>query len=174
GISDLRDESDRKGMRMVIEIKRDSNPRVVLNKLYKQTQLEVTFGVIMLALVDDEPKILNLKEILTHYLNHQKNIIIKRTQFDLNKAEQRAHILEGLRIALDHIDEVINIIRNSKDEKLAKEKLMKSFGLRDKQSQAILDMRLRRLTGLERDKIDEEYGKLIKEIARYKEILGNE
>ena len=174
GISDLRDESDRKGMRMVIEIKRDSNPRVVLNKLYKQTQLEVTFGVIMLALVDDEPKILNLKEILTHYLNHQKNIIIKRTQFDLNKAEQRAHILEGLRIALDHIDEVINIIRNSKDEKLAKEKLMKSFGLTDKQSQAILDMRLRRLTGLERDKIDEEYGKLIKEIARYKEILGNE
>lgn len=174
GISDLRDESDREGMRIVIEIKRDANPRVVLNNLYKHTQLQDTFSIIMLALVNDQPKVLNLKEILSCYLDYQKEIIIRRTQFDLNKAEDRAHILEGLRIALDHIDEVINIIRNSKDEVIAKSRLMESFGLTDKQSQAILDMRLRRLTGLERDKIDEEYEGLIKDIKGYKEILADE
>lgn len=174
GISDLRDESDREGMRIVIEIKRDANPRVVLNNLYKHTQLQDTFSIIMLALVNDQPKVLNLKEILSYYLAHQKEIIIRRTQFDLNKAEDRAHILEGLRIALDHIDEVINIIRNSKDESTAKSRLIESFGLTDKQSQAILDMRLRRLTGLERDKIDEEYEGLVKDIKGYKEILADE
>ncbi len=174
GISDLRDESDREGMRIVIEMKRDANPNVVLNKLYKQTQLETTFGVIMLALVNNEPRILNLKQVLKYYLDHQKEIIVRRTQFELNKAEARAHILEGLKIALDHIDEVINIIRNSKNEGSAKEKLMKNFGLSEKQSQAILDMKLRRLTGLEREKIDEEYESLIKEINRLKEILASE
>ncbi|WP_042679029.1 DNA gyrase subunit A [Anaerosalibacter massiliensis] len=174
GISDLRDESDREGMRIVIELKRDTIPKVVLNNLYKQTQLQDTFSVIMLALVNDEPKILNLKEMLTHYLKFQKEIIVRRTKYELKKAEDRAHILEGLKIALDHIDEVISIIRNSKDDKTAKDKLMSSFGLSEKQSQAILDMRLRRLTGLERGKIEEEYEELIKEINRLKEILASE
>lgn len=174
GISDLRDESDREGMRIVIELKRDANPNIVLNNLYKQTQLETTFGVIMLALVNEEPKILNLKQALVYYLDHQKEIIIRRTQFDLNKAEDRAHIVEGLRIALDNIDEIINIIRGSKEESIAKEKLMKNFGLSERQAQAILDMRLRRLTGLEREKLEEEYESLIKEINRLKEILSNE
>ena len=148
GISDLRDESDREGMRIVIELKRDANPNVVLNNLYKHTQMQETFGVIMLALVNDEPKILNLRQVLRHYLDYQKEIIIKRTQYDLNKAEERAHILEGLKIALDHIDEVINIIRSSKEESIARERLMTSFGLSEKQAQAILDMRLRRLTAV--------------------------
>ena len=174
GISDLRDESDREGMRIVIELKRDAIPKVVLNNLYKQTQLQDTFSVIMLALVNDEPKILNLKEMLTHYLKFQKEIIVRRTRYELKKAENRAHILEGLKIALDHIDEVISIIRNSKDDKTAKDRLMSSFGLSEKQSQAILDMRLRRLTGLERGKIEEEYEELIKEINRLKEILASE
>ncbi|MCR2045433.1 DNA gyrase subunit A [Anaerosalibacter massiliensis] len=174
GISDLRDESDREGMRIVIELKRDAIPKVVLNNLYKQTQLQDTFSIIMLALVNDEPKILNLKEMLTHYLEFQKEIIVRRTKYELKKAEDRAHILEGLKIALDHIDEVISIIRNSKDDKTAKDKLMSSFGLSEKQSQAILDMRLRRLTGLERGKIEEEYEELIKEINRLKEILASE
>lgn len=174
GISDLRDESDRDGMRMVIELKRDANPNVVLNNLYKQTQFQVTFGTIMLALVNGEPKVLNLKEMLYHYIEHQKEIVTRRTQFDLNKAEERAHIVEGLRIALDNIDEVIKIIRSSKDDTTAKNRLMESFGLSDRQSQAILDMRLRRLTGLERDKLDLEYEELIKEINRLKEILANE
>lgn len=174
GISDLRDESDRDGMRIVIELKRDANPNIVLNNLYKMTQLETTFGVIMLALVDEEPKILNLKQILVHYLEHQRDIITRRTQFDLNKAEDRAHIVEGLRIALDNIDEIINIIRSSKEESIAKEKLMKNFGLSERQAQAILDMRLRRLTGLEREKLEEEYESLIKEINRLKEILSSE
>lgn len=174
GISDLRDESDREGMRMVIEIKRDANPNVVLNNLYKFTQFQVTFGVIMLALVNDEPKVLNLKEMLTHYIAYQKEIITRRTQFDLNKAEERAHIVEGLKIALDNIDEVIRIIRGSKTEAIAKETLMDSFGLSEKQCQAILDMRLRRLTGLERDKLEEEYEALIKEINKLREILANE
>ena len=174
GISDLRDESDREGMRIVIELKRDANPNVVLNNLYKQTQLQTTFGVIMLALVDDEPKILNLKQMLTHYMDYQKEVVTRRTQYDLNKAEERAHIVEGLKIALDHIDEVINIIRSSKEEATAKKRLMESFGLSEKQAQAILDMRLRRLTGLEREKLEEEYEALIKEINRLKEILASE
>ena len=174
GISDLRDESDKEGMRIVIELKRDSIPKVVLNNLFKQTQMQNTFSIIMLALVDDEPKILNLKEMLNHYLNFQKEVIVRRTKYELKKAEDRAHILEGLKIALDHIDEVINTIRSSKDDKTAKDKLMSKFGLSERQSQAILDMRLRRLTGLERDKIEEEYGELIKEIDRLKGILASE
>ncbi|NLV87872.1 MAG: DNA gyrase subunit A [Tissierellia bacterium] len=174
GISDLRDESDKEGMRIVIEVKRDANPNVVLNNLYKFTQLQTTFGIIMLALVNGEPKILNLKKMLTHYIDHQKVVITRRTQFELAKAEERAHIIEGLKIALDNIDEVIRIIRSSKTEAIAKESLMNSFGLSDKQAQAILDMRLRRLTGLEREKLDEEYEALIKEINRLKEILANE
>lgn len=174
GISDLRDESDKDGMRIVIELKRDANPNVVLNNLYKYTQFQTTFGVIMLALVNGEPKILNLKQMLTHYIEHQKVVITRRTQFELKKAEERAHIIEGLKIALDNIDEVIKIIRSSKTEAIAKEALMKNFGLSDKQSQAILDMRLRRLTGLEREKLEEEYEALIKEINRLKEILANE
>ena len=174
GISDLRDESDRDGMRIVIELKRDANPNIVLNHLYKNTQMQVTFGVINLALVNSEPKILNLKEILVQYLDHQKDVIRRRTQFDLNKAEDRAHIVEGLQIALDNIDEVISIIRSSKDDITAKERLMESFDLSEKQSQAILDMRLRRLTGLERDKLEAEYEALIKEINRLREILASE
>lgn len=174
GISDLRDESDREGMRIVIELRRDANPNIVLNNLYKQTQLETTFGVIMLALVNDEPRVLNLKEMLKHYLDHQKEIIIRRTKFDLAKAEARAHIVEGLRIALDHIDEIINIIRSSKEEAIARQRLMDNFKLSEKQAQAILDMRLRRLTGLEREKLDAEYADLIKEINRFKEILASE
>lgn len=174
GISDLRDESDREGMRIVIELKRDANPNVVLNNLFKHTQLQITFGVIMLALVNGEPKVLNLKEVLHHYIEHQKEVIVRRTQFDLNKAQERAHIVEGLKIALDHIDEVIRIIRSSKDDSTAKESLMENFGLSEKQSQAILDMRLRRLTGLERDKLEEEYEALIKEINRLKSILASE
>ena len=174
GISDLRDESDREGMRIVIELKRDANPNVVLNNLYKQTQLQTTFGVIMLALVDDEPRVLNLKQMLSYYIEHQKEVVIRRTKYDLNKAEERAHIIEGLKIALDHIDEIINIIRSSKEESTAKQRLMDTFGLSDKQAQAILDMRLRRLTGLERERLEEEYEGLIKEINRFKEILSSE
>ncbi len=174
GISDLRDESDREGLRIVIELRRDANPNVVLNNLYKQTQLQTTFGVITLALVDGEPRILNLKQVLTYYLEHQKDIITRRTQFDLDKAEKRAHIVEGLIIALDNIDEVISIIRNSKEEAIARERLMDKFDLSEKQAQAILDMRLRRLTGLEREKLEGEYEDLIKEINRFKEILSNE
>lgn len=174
GISDLRDESDRDGMRIVIEIKKDINPNVVLNNLFKHTQMQTTFGIINLALVDNEPKVLNIKEMLYYYLEHQKEIIIRRTKYDLNKAEERAHIVEGLRIALDHIDEIIRIIRGSKDEATAKNSLMEKFSLSEKQSQAILDMRLRRLTGLERDKLNEEYEALIKEINRLTEILGSE
>ena len=174
GISDLRDESDREGMRIVIEIKRDANANVILNQLYKHTQLEDTFGVIMLALVDGEPKVLNLKEVLKYYLDFQKEVIERRTRYDLNKAEARAHILEGLRIALDNIDEVINIIRSSKTVADAKQNLTERFGLTEVQSQAIVDMRLARLTGLERDKIEEEYAELIKTINYLKEVLANE
>ncbi len=174
GISDLRDESDRTGMRIVIEIKRDANPNVVLNNLYKHTQLQDTFSIIMIAIVNGEPKLLNLKQVLRHYLDHQKEVIVRRTQYDLNKAEERAHILEGLRIALDNIDAVIALIRGSKTVVEAKEGLMNSFGLTEKQAQAILEMRLQRLTGLERDKIEEEYAALIVEINRLKEILANE
>lgn len=174
GISDLRDESDREGMRIVIEIKKDANANVVLNQLYKHTQMQDTFGIIMLALVDGQPKVLNLKEVLRNYLDFQKDVITRRTKFDLNKAEARAHILEGLRIALDNIDEVINIIRGSKTIADAKKGLMDRFGLSDIQAQAIVDMRLARLTGLEREKIEEEYAELIKMINYYREVLGNE
>lgn len=174
GISDLRDESDRDGMRIVIELKKDANPNVILNLLYKHTKMQDTFGVNMLALVNNEPKVLNIKSILEHYIDFQKDVIRRRTIFELNKAEERAHILEGLRIALDNIDEVINILRSSKTSDIAKEALMTRFGLSDRQAQAILDMRLRRLTGLERDKLEEEYNELMKVIARLKEILENE
>jgi DNA gyrase subunit A len=174
GISDLRDESDREGMRIVIELKRDANPNVVLNLLYKHTKMQDTFGVIMLALVDGEPKVLNLKEVLSYYISFQEEVIRRRTQFDLDKAEARAHILEGLKIALDHIDEVINLIRGSKTPDIAKEGLISKFGLSEKQAQAILDMKLQRLTGLEREKIEEEYNELIKTINHLKEILSNE
>ncbi|CUU45101.1 DNA gyrase subunit A [Clostridium beijerinckii] len=174
GISDLRDESDREGMRIVIELKRDANPNVVLNLLYKHTKLQDTFGIIMLALVNNEPKVLNLKQILENYIEFQKEVITRRTIFDLNKAEARAHILEGLKIALDNIDEVISIIRNSNTTEIAKNTLMERFNLSEKQSQAILEMRLRRLTGLERDKIEEEYNDLMKQIEYLKSILASE
>ncbi|MDZ7548213.1 DNA gyrase subunit A, partial [Clostridium perfringens] len=146
GISDLRDESDREGMRIVIELKKDANPNVVLNMLYKHTKMQDTFGVIMLALVNNEPQVLNIKQVLNYYIEFQKEVVTKRTVFELNKAEARAHILEGLRIALDNIDEVINIIRSSKTGEIAKNTLIDRFGLSDKQAQAILEMRLRRLT----------------------------
>ncbi|RXI46675.1 DNA gyrase subunit A [Clostridium tetani] len=174
GISDIRDESDREGMRIVVEIKRDSNPNVVLNQLYKHTKMQDTFGVIMIALVDNEPKVLNLKEILVNYIEFQKEIIRRRTKFDLDKALARAHILEGLRIALDHIDEVISLIRSSKNADEARNGLMTKFSLTEKQAQAILDMRLQRLTGLERDKIEEEYNQLMETIKYLRDILNNE
>lgn len=174
GISDLRDESDRNGMRIVIEIKRDANVNIVLNKLYKHTQLQDTFSIIMIALVDGQPKLLNLYDMIYHYLEHQKDVIRRRTEYDLAKAEDRAHILEGLKIALDHIDEVIQLIRSSSNVQIAKEGLMSRFKLSEKQAQAILDMRLQRLTGLEREKIEEEYEELIKLINHYREILASE
>jgi DNA gyrase subunit A len=174
GISDLRDESDRHGMRVVIELKRDANPNVVLNLLFKHTAMQTTFGVIMIAIVNGEPKTINLKEVLVHYIEFQKQVIRRRTQFELDKAEARAHILEGLKIALDHIDEVIKLIRASKNGEEARNGLMERFGLSEKQSQAILDMRLQRLTGLERQKIEEEYAELIKVINYLKEVLANE
>ncbi|GAB3054096.1 DNA gyrase subunit A [Virgibacillus ainsalahensis] len=174
GISDLRDESDRNGMRVVIELRRDANANVVLNNLYKQTALQTTFGVNTLALVDGEPKVLTLKQCLEHYLEHQKVIITRRTQFELRRAEARAHILEGLRIALDHLDEVITLIRNSKTTDIAREGLMERFEFTEKQAQAILDMRLQRLTGLEREKIEDEYAELAKLIDELKAILADE
>lgn len=174
GISDLRDESDRDGMRIVVELKRDANPNVVLNLLYKHTKLQDSFGVIMLALVNNEPRVLNIKEILSNYIDYQKEVITRRTVFELNKAEARAHILEGLRIALDNIDEVISIIRHSKTAEIAKNTLMEKFALSDKQATAILEMRLRRLTGLEREKIEEEYAELMKQIEYLKSILASE
>jgi len=174
GITDLRDESDRNGMRIVIELRKDVNPNVVLNNLYKHTAMQTNFGINMLALVDKQPKVLNLKDMLYHYLEHQKVVIRRRTEFDLKKAEARAHILEGLRIALDHIDEVIALIRGSKSDEEAREGLITRFGLSFDQAQAILDMRLRRLTGLERDKIENEYQELMLKIAEYREILANE
>lgn len=174
GISDLRDESDRTGMRILIELKRDANAHVVLNKLYKHTQMQDTFSIIMIALVKGQPKVLNIYEMIYHYLEHQKEVVTRRTQYDLTKAEERAHILEGLKIALDHIDAVIKLIRGSENVQIAKEGLIKTFSLSEKQAQAILDMRLQRLTGLEREKIEEEYGELIKLINWYREILGNE
>ena len=157
GITDLRDESNRQGMRICIELRRDANPNVILNLLYKHTQLQDTFGVNMLALVNNEPKVLNLLEMFTYYLDHQKDVVTRRTQFELNKAQERAHILEGYLIALDNIDEVIAIIRGSQTTQEAKEKLIGRFALSEKQAQAIVDMRLRALTGLEREKIEKDY-----------------
>ncbi|EFV01128.1 DNA gyrase, A subunit [Pseudoramibacter alactolyticus ATCC 23263] len=175
GITDIRDETDLKhGIRIVVELKRDTNATIVLNQLYKHTQLQDTYGVINLALVDGQPKVLSLKQILHYYVAHQKEIIVRRTKFDLKKAEARAHILEGYRIALDNIDEVIQIIRESRDAKIAKTHLMDRFALTDIQAQAILDMRLQRLTGLEREKIETEYAELMQKIAEYKAILADE
>ncbi len=165
GITDLRDESDRQGMRICIELRKDVNPNMILNQLYKHTQLQDTFGVIMLALVNDQPKILNLLDLLNYYLLHQKEVVTRRTKYDLNKAEERSHILEGLLAALDHIDEVISIIRGSRNTAQAKEKLIERFELSDVQAQAIVDMRLRALTGLEREKIEGEYQELAEKIA---------
>jgi len=173
GITDLRDESDRDGIRVVIELKRESNPQVVLNQLYKHSQLEVSFGMNMLALVAGQPQTLNLKQMLEYYLEHQQDVFTRRTKFDLAKAEERAHILEGLRIALDNIDAIIALIRASRTEEEAKLGLMQQFALSEKQAQAILDMRLRRLTGLERTKVEEEYKEVIKTIARLNAILNN-
>ena len=173
GITDLRDESDRNGMRIVIELRKDVQHEHITNLLFKHTQLQQTFGIIMLAIVNNEPKVLNLKEILVHYLNHQREIITRRTTFDLNKAEARAHILEGLRIALDNIDEVIKTIRGSKNTQEAKEGLTSKFGLSDLQAQAILDMRLQRLTGLEREKIESEFKELLLKIQYFNELLAD-
>ena len=173
GISDIRDESDREHkVRIVIELKRDANAQVVLNQLYKNTQMQITFGVIMLALVNGEPKILTLKDCLLHYIDHRKTVVLRRTKFELDKAEARAHILEGLIIAIDNIDEVIQIIRSSYDD--AKERLMKRFKLTEIQAQAILDMQLKRLSGLQREKLEEEYAELMKLIAHLKEILASD
>ena len=172
GISDLRDESDRTGMRIVVEIKRDYNPNIVLNNLYKHTQLQDNFSIIMIALVNNEPKVLNLRDMIHYYVLHQREIIVRRTKYELDKAEARAHIVEGLRIAIDNIDEVIRIIRASYDD--AEQRLMDAFNLSDIQARAIIDMRLRRLQGLEREKLDAEYNELMALIAKFKEILANE
>ncbi len=174
GITDLRDESDRSGMRIVIDLRRDANPNVILNQLYKHTQLQDSFGVIMLALVDGSPKVLNLKQVLHYYIIHQEDVITRRTKYELAKAEARAHILEGLTIALDHLDAVITTIRESRTAEIAKNALMEGFQLSEKQAQAILDLRLQRLTGLEREKIEEEYQETLKAIEEYKAILADE
>ncbi|MCQ9206791.1 MAG: DNA gyrase subunit A [Omnitrophica bacterium] len=173
GISNLRDESDKDGMRIVIELKRGQNSQVVLNQLYKHTQMQTTFGVIMLALVDNRPRILDLKEMLSHYVDHRKEIIVRRTKYDKAKAEARAHILEGLKIALKNLDKIISIIKKSKDPQAAKQELIKKFKLSERQAQAILEMQLQRLTGLERDKIDAEYKELIKKIEYLSSILAS-
>lgn len=173
GIVDLSDQSSREGMRICIELRRDANANVILNQLYKHTQLQDTFGVIMLALVNGEPKVLNLRDMLGYYLKHQEEVITRRTQYELNKAEERAHILQGLLIALDHIDEVISIIRGSQTVQIAKAELMKKFQLSDAQAQAIVDMRLRALTGLEREKLEKEYEELMKRIGELKAILAD-
>lgn len=173
GITDLRDESDRNGMRIVIEIRKDTNARVLLNQLYKHTQMEDTFGIILLALVDGQPRYLSLKEMLSHYLTHQEDVVARRCRFELRKAEERAHIVIGLRIAIQYLDEVIRTIRRSPNTGAAREALMSKFGLSEKQAQAVLDMRLQKLTGLERENLEKEYEALIKEINRLKEILAN-
>ena len=173
GITDLRDESDREGMRIAIELRRDVNPNIILNQLYKHTQLQDTFGVIMLALVDNQPKVLNLYDMLKYYLLHQEEVVTRRTKFDLNKAEERAHILEGLMIALDNIDRVISIIRGSANVQIAKESLIAEFALSEAQAQAIVDMRLRALTGLERSKLEAELKELHEKIKEYKAILAD-
>ena len=174
GITDLRDESNREGTRIVIELRRDANANVILNLLYKHTQMQDTFGIIMLALVNNEPKVLNLLEMLKLYLKHQEDVVTRRTKYDLNKAEERDHILQGLLIALDHIDEVIRIIRSSRNTQAAKENLMERFELSDPQAQAIVDMRLRALTGLEREKLENEHKELMAKIAELKAILADE
>lgn len=174
GITDLRDESDRTGMRIVMEVRRDANEHVLLNNLYKQTAMQTSFGVNLLALVNGKPRVLNLKECLYYYLEHQKEVIRRRTAFELRKAEARAHILEGLRIALDHLDEVIALIRSSRTTEIARNGLMETFGLTEKQAQAILDMRLQRLTGLEREKIENEYNELLALIEKLRAILMDE
>ena len=174
GITDLRDESDRKGMRVVIELRSDVVPEVILNQLYKHTQLQDSFGIIMLALVNNHPRVLNLKQILEYYLEHQKTVITRRTKYELAKAKERAHILEGLKIALDNLDEVISTIRNSANADIAKAALIKKFGLSDRQAQAILDMRLQRLTGLERKKIEDEYADVLETIAYLEGVLADE
>ncbi|RKL64531.1 DNA gyrase subunit A [Thermoanaerobacteraceae bacterium SP2] len=174
GISDLRDESDRSGIRIVIELKRDANPHVILNQLYKHTQMQDTFGAIMLALVDNKPRVLNLRDLIYYYLEHQKDIIVRRTKYDLARAEERLHILEGLRIALSHLDEVISLIKKSRDVPTAREGLMNTFNLTEKQAQVILDMRLQRLTALERQKIEEEYKEILEKIEYYKKVLSDE
>lgn len=173
GITDLSDQSSREGMRVVIELRKDVNANVLLNQLYKHTQLQDTFGVIMLALVNNQPKVMNILEMLNHYLKHQEEVITRRTKYELNKAEERAHILEGLLIALDHIDEVISIIRGSRTVQIAKSELMERFELTDVQAQAIVDMRLRALTGLEREKLEAEYKELMEQISRLKAILAD-
>lgn len=174
GITDLRDETNREGMRIVIELRRDANANVILNQLYKHTQLQDSFGVIMLALVDNQPKVMNLLDMLTYYLDHQKDVVTRRTKYDLDKAEERDHILQGLLIALDNIDEVIQIMRSSRTTPIAKERLMERFGLSDAQAQAIADMRLRALTGLEREKLENEHEELLKKIQELKAILADE
>ena len=174
GITDLRDESNRQGMRICIELRKDVNPTILLNQLYKHTQLQDTFGVIMLALVKNEPKVLNLLDMLKYYLDHQKEVVTRRTRYELNKAEERAHILQGLMIALDNIDEVISIIRSSRTTQIAKERLIERFELSEAQSQAIVDMRLKTLTGLEREKLENEYKELMKKIDELKLILSDE
>ncbi|MDE7068172.1 MAG: DNA gyrase subunit A, partial [Schaedlerella arabinosiphila] len=173
GITELSDQSSREGMRICIELRRDVNPNIILNQLYKHTQLQDTFGVIMLALVNNEPKVMNLLDMLKHYLKHQEEVVTRRTKYELNKAEERAHILQGLLIALDHIDEVIQIIRGSKTVQIAKEELIKRFELSEVQAQAIVDMRLRALTGLEREKLEAEYAELMKRIGELKAILAD-
>ncbi len=174
GITDLRDESDRKGMSIVIELRKDINPDIMLNQLYKHTQLQETFGVIMLALVDNQPRILTLKQVLHYYIQHQEDVITRRTRYELSKAEARAHILEGLTIALDHLDAVITTIRESQTADIARNALMDGFKLSEKQAQAILDLRLQRLTGLEREKIEEEYQEVLKKIEWLKSVLADE
>lgn len=174
GITDLRDESDREGLRVVVELRRDANANVVLNQLYKHTPMESTFGVIMLVLVNNEPRVINLKQVLQHYIAHQEDVVTRRTQFELAKAEDRAHILEGLRIALDHIDEIIALIRASRSRDTAREALMQRFGLSERQATAILEMRLQSLTGLEREKIEQEYAEILALIQSLREVLGSE
>ena len=168
GITDLSDQSNREGMRVVIELRKDVNANVLLNQLYKHTQLQDTFGVIMLALVNNEPRVMNILDMLNYYLEHQEEVVTRRTKYELNKAEERAHILQGLLIALDNIDEVIKIIRGSQTVQIAKAELMERFGLSEVQSQAIVDMRLRALTGLEREKLESEYQELMKQISELK------
>ena len=174
GISDLTDESGRDGMRIVIDLKREANANVILNQLYKHTQLQDTFSIIMLALVDNQPKVLNLKEILECYIKHQEEVVVRRTKFDLKKAEDRIHIVEGLRLAIDNIDEIINIIRSSENISIAKNRLSERFSLSDIQAQSIVEMRIGRLTGLEREKLEAEFNELTEKIKYFKSLLADE